>query len=220
VPGRRHCSQHQVAEPDFAAVADGPPDGRGREGFGHSILRVVATWLAAVQDFRRGYGRNYHGPAHPLQLGDPAGMVVMFVGGENEADVAHPEAELADVFGDEVGIALRAAVDQHVPGASGDQHRRRRAGPDEIAVAVDAHRRRGPVGAVRVLARQRPQRPALRNWRARLLDLARIAERDDDRVELRQRCGGGKQASEHSWLHWRRSRSRSPKPGHRSPASG
>ena len=42
--GRGHGGQHEVAEPDFAAVGDHPADVGGGKGLVHARLRIVAGW--------------------------------------------------------------------------------------------------------------------------------------------------------------------------------
>jgi hypothetical protein len=123
-------------------------------------------------------------------------MVVMLVAVKQILDIAQPETELLNVGGDEIGALLGPAVDQDVAGGIGDQDGRDSAGSDEIGVAEDADRRRGLVVIVPVLALQREFGAGDLDRRARLLEVVRISERNDDGKDL---GGGEDQASEHSW---------------------
>ncbi len=198
----RSCNrgQHQVAEPDFAIVADHPTDRGWRKGLVDAGLRVVGARRPGFEHLRRRSRGDERRAAQPLQLCNAADMVEMLMAVQDELHVLQPEAKRADVVGDDVRALLGPAVDQDVAVAADDQDRGNATGTDEIGVGVDADRRRRlvpGVGILRTVANSRPARPGAFDRRSRLLDDARrLAEGDGDLRRRQQR--DDQRASEHS----------------------
>ena len=125
----------------------------------------------------------------------------MFVANQQIFDVTEPEAEPADIFGNQLGACFRATVNQNMAIFARDENRGNAAGANEIGVRVDPNRRRRLVPIGRISANLGPQGSGLLDWGLGTLYLARgLAQREGQlsrgSSRKQDRCEG--QSSEHS----------------------
>ena len=80
------------------------------------------------------------GAGEPLQLAEPAGVVVVHVRVEQQPDVFELEPELADVVANLRHRFRQRAVDQDVPAVRRDEHRAQPARADPVGVAEHLER--------------------------------------------------------------------------------
>ena len=84
-----------------------------------------------------GRGRGDARAGQTGQCGQPAGVIVMFVAGQDPPHVAQAEAGAGDARRDQRAGIARAAVDQHMAPGRGDQHRTDPAGADVPDIGED-----------------------------------------------------------------------------------
>ncbi len=147
-----HGLEREVADADLLAVSHGAVGRCDGEGRVHSRLRIVGEGDAARQR-PCAFGRSDDLRAGGLrETRHSADMVEMLMAVEKDLHVGRIEAEAADVAKHDLGAGLGAAVDKDMAVIAGDEDRGDAAGPDEIAVAMDAEGRGGLVPFVPILA--------------------------------------------------------------------
>ena len=144
---RQARRDRDVAEPNGLAVRDDPVDlDRGEDQL---VSEREIAMAAALELDRVGSGGKHPGAGPRLDRGEPAGMVLMRLAVEQEADSPRVEAEPADIGEHGFGAVRRPGVEQDHPLIAGDQEGGLVAGADRIEIAGDPERFWGSAGGCR-----------------------------------------------------------------------
>lgn len=105
-----------------------------------ATLRIVVNRFAAFEGTCGCRARRHNGAARALERCDAAGVIVMSMRVDDQANVFSAESERADVLVDDRRRLWEPAVEQNKPAIGRDQNRAESRGADEICVAEHTER--------------------------------------------------------------------------------